>query len=449
MTSNIGPTVGGVATLDIRAAWSDLSEDEKLLTYRSFSPQDAEDLFLSLKSNDQAELLALLSEPEQRAVLRLLPPDDLTDLIQEKATVHKDRILSLLDYASQKEVRVLLAYKEDEAGGLMSPRFPRVRPDMKVEDAIAYVRRQAQQVESMRYIYVLDNHQKLLGVISLRHLFASPSDKIVSNVMRNEMVTALASQSQEEIKDLFIHSGLQNIPVLDADGHMRGVITLDDIVDVVEEAATEDIQRMGAVEVLDEPYLKIGYFAMVRKRALWLSVLFVGEMMTTTAMGHFTSDIEKAVVLSVFIPLIISSGGNSGSQASTLVVRALALKEIYLRDWWRVFFREIVMGLGLGVILAVIGFTRIYLFPLQIHLTQSQVLLIPSIVAISLVGIVMWGSLCGAMLPFVLKKLKLDPATASAPFVATLVDVSGLIIYFSVAQWVMTHFGSWGTSALP
>lgn len=232
---------------------------------------------------------------------------------------------------------------------------------------------------------------------------------------------------------MFRNYGLMAIPIVDQDGRMKGIVTVDDIVDVVEDTATEDMQKMAGVKALDAPYLKLNMVEMVQKRAGWLTALFVGEMFTATAMGHYEHKIQQAVVLALFIPLIISSGGNSGSQASTLVVRALALGELHLRDWWRVFFKEIVVGLALGLILGSVGLLRILLWPTREALYGPHYVRIGLAVSLSLVGIVLWGSLSGSMLPFLLRKLKLDPATASAPFVATIVDVSGIIIYFTIA----------------
>jgi magnesium transporter len=269
-------------------------------------------------------------------------------------------------------------------------------------------------------------------------LFVADGDTPVRSMMRTATIATNETMSQEEIATLFSKSALMAIPVLDDDGRMKGIITVDDIVEVVEEEATEDIQRLGGSEVLDAPYLKISLLRMIRKRAGWLVILFLGEMLTATAMGHFEKEIERAVVLALFIPLIISSGGNSGSQASTLVVRAIALGEVRLRDWWRVLRRELIVGTALGAILGSIGMVRILFWPTRVQLYGEHYALVGLTVATSLVGIVLWGSLSGSMLPFLLKRLRLDPATASAPFVATLVDVSGLVIYFTVASLILS-----------
>ncbi len=417
--------------------WGSLSPQERLNIFANLPRAEADDFFLGLRSHDQADLILLHPAGEQRIWIRLLPPDDLTDVIQEAPLSARSFMLEQLDVSTRKEVKALLAYKEDEAGGLMNPRFVRVRPDMTVDEAIRYLQKQAPNAETTRYLYALDSEQKLLGIVAFRNLFTAGNEALVQDVMKTSLITVDERMSQEQIKDLFAKTSLTALPVVSASGQMKGIVTVDDIIDVVEEEATEDIQKLGGMESLDEPYLKINIFQLIKKRASWLVILFLGEMLTATAMSNYESEIAKAVVLALFIPLIISSGGNSGSQASTLVVRALALREIRLRDWWRVLARELFIGTALGVILGTIGMMRILLWPNRNTLYGEHYLLVAFTVACSLVGIVLWGSISGSMLPFILKRLKLDPATASAPFVATLVDVSGLIIYFSFAALLL------------
>ncbi len=417
--------------------WASLSLAERTEAFIRLTRAEANDFFLSLKHHDQAEIILSLPEGEQRLWIRLLPPDDLTDVLQEIPSEQRQLILEQLDTPIRKEVLGLLAYQEDEAGGLMNPRFARLRPEMTVDEAIRYLRKQATHVETTRYLYVLNHEQKLLGVVSLRKLFTAQSESQVQDLMRTSVIKATETMSQHAISELFSKSSLMAIPVVHKSGEMKGIVTVDDILEVVQEAATEDIQKLGGTEVLNEPYLKINILPLIKKRAGWLTVLFFGEMFTATAMAYFEHEIEKAVVLALFIPLIISSGGNAGSQASTLVVRALALREARLGDWWRIFVRELAIGTALGCILGFIGLMRILLWPSRLSIYGEHYVLVAITVACSLVGIVLWGSLCGSMLPFVLKKFNLDPATASAPFVATLVDVSGLIIYFSVASVIL------------
>jgi magnesium transporter len=267
-------------------------------------------------------------------------------------------------------------------------------------------------------------------------LLASPKAR-VSDLMDHRFASLKATDNREAAVAAFREADLVALPVTDREGALLGIVTVDDILDVLEEEATEDIQKIGGSEALDEPYMKVGLPTMVRKRATWLVVLFLSEMLTATAMGRFEDEIAKAVVLSIFVPLVISSGGNSGSQASTLIIRALALGEVGLRDWWRVMRREILSGLSLGGILGVIGFIRISAWAMLFHTYGPHWPLLALTVGVALVGIVLWGSLAGSMLPFLLKRIGIDPATSSAPFVATLVDVSGLIIYFSVAGLIL------------
>lgn len=418
--------------------WSALSTTERREKFKALPRTEAEELFLSLKVHDQVDLLEEATPLEKRSWVRLLAPDDVADLIQEMGPDHRDEILSLLDPQTKREVIALLAYAEDNAGGLMNSRFIRLRPDMSVDEAISYIRIQAKtQVETIYYAYVLATDQTLLGVVSFRELFSSAPEKKIKEIMTTDMVKVLVDTDQEQIAKIFSSHDLMAIPVIDANNHMAGIVTFDDVASVLQEEATEDIHKLAAVETLDAPYLKISMIEMIKKRAGWLMVLFLGEMFTATAMGYFQSEIERAVVLALFIPLIISSGGNSGSQASTLIIRAMALGEVRLRDWWRVLGRELLTGLALGVCLSTVGLTRILLWPGKEQLYGPHYMRVAFTVAASIIGVVLWGTLSGSMLPFLLKKLRFDPASASAPAVATLVDVTGLIIYFTLASFIL------------
>jgi magnesium transporter len=420
-------------------AWPVLSKIDRAEGFAILPRPEAEEVFLGLGAQDQLLLMESLPAGEKRSWARLLPPDDAADLMQVASPAQREALLELLDEPTRKEVKALLAYKEDEAGGLMNPRYARVRPDMTVDEAVSYLRQQARaKVETIYVAYVLDDERKLVGVVSFRDLFSAQHTLRVRDVMRTEFVTATEQQDQESVSRLFAQHDLVAIPVIDADGRMKGIVTVDDIVDVVQEEATEDAQKFGGMEALDAPYLQIGLLRMIKKRAGWLAILFLGEMLTATAMGYFEGEIARAVVLAMFIPLIISSGGNSGSQASTLVIRAMALGEVRLRDWWRVSVREIVSGLALGLVLGSIGFLRIVIWAAISPKTYGEhSLLVAVTVFFSLIGVVLFGSLSGSLLPFLLRKLKFDPASASAPFVATLVDVTGLIIYFTAASLIL------------
>jgi magnesium transporter len=414
--------------------WDSLSPEERLAAFQRLPYSEKDDFFLALSALDQSSLLLSLPPNERRVWMRLLPPDDATDVIQETPEEERSGLLSLMDDYARREVVALLAYAEDDAGGLMSPRFARLRPDMTVDEAISYLRRQAEQVETIHYAYVLDAEQHLLGVVPLRRLVSATKDQRVREIMRTEFTAASEEMDQEALANLFSEEHLFAIPIVDNEGRMKGIVTADDIVNVVAEEASEDIQKIGGMEALEQPYLHASFGEMIKKRGGWLAALFVGEMFTATAMGYFEEEIARAVVLALFIPLIISSGGNSGSQATTLVIQAMAFGEVGLRDWWRVIRREVAAGLALGFILGVIGLVRIIVWESISPTYGEHYMLIAYTVAGSLIGVVLFGTVAGSMLPFILRRMGLDPASASAPFVATVVDISGLVIYFSLAS---------------
>ena len=423
---------------ELREAWPVLSRSDRIEGLQLLSRDCAEDLFFELSSSDQADVVLDLPPPERRSWIRLLPPDDAADLIQAAPAEAREGLLNLLDEATRKEVSALLAYEEDRAGGLMHPRFARLRPDMTVDEAITYLRAQPRaSLATLYYAYVLDQEQRLLGVVAVHELLAAARTAKVREVMKTGVLTVGEELDQESVSRVFRRSGLIAIPVVDAQQRMKGVVTVDDVVEVVSEEATEDIQKLGGTEALGEPYLSIAFSRMLRKRAGWLSALFLGEMLTATAMGFFENEIAKAVVLALFVPLIISSGGNSGSQATSLVIRAMALGEVRLRDWFRVIRRELATGLALGSILGAIGFARIEIWQRFLYDYGEHHLLVATTVAAALIGVVTFGTLAGSLLPFILRRLGFDPASASAPFVATLVDVTGLIIYFTAASLIL------------
>jgi magnesium transporter len=395
-------------------------------------------LFLRLSPAEQFSVLHELPRPEQLARMRMLPLDDAADLIQAAPQVQRDELLGLLDDAARSEVRALLAYAEDVAGGLMNPRFVRLRPEFSVDEAIRYLRIHGRDfARPISDAYVLDAEQRLLGVVSPLDLFSSPANQTIDCVMAKDPVTVSEDADQELVSQVFREYDLLSVPVVDGFGRMKGVVTVDDIVDVLSEEATEDVQKMGGAGPLHAPYLQTSFSSMVRSRGGWLALLFLGEMLTATAMGWYEDQLSRAIVLVLFLPLIISSGGNAGSQATTLVIRAMALGEVKLRDWWKVVRREFMVGLALGILLAMIGAVRIVVWQELFDSYGEQYLLIVLTVALSLVGVVLWGVMAGSLLPFILRIAGLDPASASAPFVATIVDVTGLVIYFSIAGIVL------------
>ena len=433
---------GSLGIDELRDAWPLLDLEERGDGLRVVAREDAEEFFISLSPRDQADLLLYFRPGQRRQWMRLLEPDDVADVIQQAGEVNRQTLLALLDDPTRKEVLALLAYAEDEAGGLMSTRYARLRPEMTADEAVLYLRRQARaKVETIYVAYVLDPAQRLLGVVSFRDLFAADPKVTVAEVMETEIVRVTDEMDQETVSRVFAEHDLNVIPVVDKDGKMKGIVTVDDIVDVVQEEATEDAQKFGGMEVLDMPYLASSRREMIKKRARWLTILLIGEMLTATALGFFQHELDKAIVLSLFLPLIISSGGNSGSQASTLVIRAMALGEVRIADWLRVLRREIQMGIVLGAILGSVASVRVIVWGAAgaYHGSAGEhFVLVGLTVAVSLVGCVLWGTLMGAMLPFLLRKVGADPASASAPLVATLVDVSGIIIYFTIASAILT-----------
>jgi len=365
--------------------------------------------------------------------------DDATDLMAELPEERRERVFDEIHPDVREQIEELVSYPPDTAGGIMQTELMKLHEGLTVGEATAEFRRKYDPKIGDTYdIYVVDGDDHLLGRIRNRHLLINAPDRRLKEFMRPDVRTVPVTMDQEKIAEIVKDYDLASIAVVDERNRLVGRILVDDIVDVIQEEATEDIQKLGGTEALDEPYLTIRLPRMIKKRAGWLAALFLGEMLTASAMTHFETEIKAAVVLALFIPLIISSGGNSGSQATTLVIRAMALGEVHLRDWWRVVRREVVAGLGLGAILGSLGFVRIVLWQTFGWADYSEhSTLVALTVGLSLVGIVLWGTIAGSMLPFILRRLGFDPASASAPFVATLVDVSGLVIYFSVALVVL------------
>ena len=422
---------------ELRDAWPLLDLDERGDGLRVLPREDAEEFFIALPAHDQAQLVIHFRPGQRRQWMRMLEPDDVADVIQDAGEAHKQTLLALLDDPTRKEVLALLAYAEDEAGGLMSTRFARLRPTMTADEALIYLRRQARaKLETIYVAYVVDTAQRLMGVVSFRDLFAAEPKKLVSDIMTTDVVRVTDETDQETLSRLFAEHDLNVIPVVDKDGKMKGIVTVDDIVDVVQEEATEDIQKFGGMEALEVPYLQSSRRELVKKRARWLVILLIGEMLTTTAMGFFESQLQREIVLTLFIPLIVSAGGNSGSQASTLIIRAMALGEVRAADWWLVMRRELMMGLALGAILGIVAMIRVMIWGAA-GVYGEHWFLIATVILFAVLGCVTSGTLAGSMLPFVLKKVGADPASASAPFVATLVDVTGIVIYFTVANIIL------------
>ncbi len=390
--------------------------------------------FTYLPLESQKKLLKVLHQDQAAALLNALPPDDRTAFLNELPLDVAMQMLAMLSADERQVAQSLLAYPEHSVGRMMTLDYVSVRPEWTVREALDYIREHGYDRETLNVVFAVDENGHLIDDIRVRRFLVAPLDKTVRDLLDGNYTMLQPTDDREKALELFKKYDRVVLPVVDENRKLIGIVTVDDMLDVAEAEATEDIQKMGGSEALDEPYTTIALQRMVKKRASWLVILFLGEMLTATAMGYFETEIEKAAVLALFVPLVISSGGNSGSQASTLVIRALAVGEITLAGWWHVLRREIQAGFLLGCILGAIGFLRITIWAQFSTLYGTHWLLLAETVGLGLVGIVMWGSIMGSMLPFVLKKCGLDPATSSAPFVATLVDVTGLIIYFSVAM---------------
>lgn len=411
----------------------DLSIEDQVITFRVLPRRLAAEVFEYLPLDVQEQLLKAMAQEDVAAILNDMSPDDRTILLDELPANVTRQLLALLTPRERAIATTLLGYPEGSIGRLMTPDYVRVRPDWTIAETLAHIRRYGQDSETLNHVYVVDQHGVLIDDIRIRQVLLAPPDRHIADIMDHRFIALSAMDDQETAVAIFRREDRSALPVTDSAGVLIGIVTIDDVLDVAEAEATEDIQKIGGMEALEEPYMQIALPRMVRKRAIWLVVLFLGEMLTATAMGFFEEEIERAVVLALFIPLIISSGGNSGSQAATLVIRALALGEVHLRDWLRVLRRELLAGLSLGVILGIIGFLRIAVWSTFSDTYGPHWPLVALTVGLTLMGIVLWGTLTGSMLPLILRRVGLDPATSSAPFVATLVDVTGLLIYFGIA----------------
>jgi magnesium transporter len=423
---------------DIAEMIAALPQKERAIVFRLLGREHAAEVFGYLPPSEQSELIHSLSAGEVKQVLDQMRPDDRTHFFGELPAEVTRKLLEELSPEELKESRELLGYPADSVGRYMTPHYVAIAPEMTAREALEHIRKVGQKSETLNVVYILDASGKLLEDIRLGSLVMADPERKVTDIADPALVALHATDDRESALEFFEKYDRVALPVTDAQGNMLGIVTVDDMLDVAQSEATEDIQKLGGSEALDAPYTQVGLWDMIRKRGGWLSALFLGEMLTATAMSFFEGEIAKAVVLALFVPLIISSGGNSGSQAASLIIRALALRELKLIDWFRVFRREFISGLALGFMLGVIGFFRIVLWQ-HLHLTSygQHYLLLAFTVWASLIGVVMFGTLAGSMLPFVLRRLGFDPAASSAPFVATLVDVTGLCIYFSVALLIL------------
>lgn len=422
---------------DVAEVILDMNEDEQVILFRILPNALAADVFEYLDIEAQQQLLRAMAHEQVVGILNEMSPDDRTALLEEMPSAAARQLIKLLRPEERRIAQALLGYPEGSIGRLMTPDFIAVHDDWTVKEVLDHIREFGHDSETLNVIYVVDERGRLIDDLRMREFLLRPLGAKVSEFRDGTFVALKVNDSQEEALNAFRKYDRVALPVVDSNNVLVGIVTGDDMLDVAEEEATEDIQKFGGMEAIDEPYMRTPLFKMVRKRAGWLVVLFLGEMLTASAMSFYEGEIAKAVVLALFLPLIISSGGNSGSQASMLIIRAMALGEVTLRDWFHVMRKEIISGLLLGCLLGLIGFLRVAIWSQFSDIYGPHWLLVALTVGFALVGVVLWGSLSGSMLPFILRRLGADPATSSAPFVATLVDVTGLIIYFSIAVVIL------------
>ena len=458
---SIGPQTEEMHPADLADVAEAMPEEMVRAFLFALPKERAAEVLEYLDEELRTQFLEELTAGEAASIVAEMTPDERADALEELDEETADDILSELGAEAQAETERLLEYDPYTAGGLMTTEFVSVDEELTVEEALRSVRAMARagRREAMYTIYTTDTTGRLRGVLSLRELLAAPEGGRIADVAWSEVVSVPPDMLQEEVSQIISNYDLVTLPVVDAERRLLGVVTVDDAIDVIQEEQTEDVQRFGGMEAIDEPYMQTALPEMIRKRAGWLAVLFVGEMFTSTAMQHYETSLEKAIVLSLFIPLIISSGGNSGSQATSLIIRSLALREVTVRDWWKVAMRELPSGLALGSILGLIGIGRIllwqWMFKHGLHIGDFDlgpfhfgrmnvgynygpyVVRIAMTIGIALVGVVTFGSLTGSMLPFLLRRIGFDPASASAPAVATLVDMTGIVIYFTVAEMLL------------
>ncbi|HWV95810.1 MAG TPA: magnesium transporter [Xanthobacteraceae bacterium] len=442
---------GAVDTLALASRLSDGHVADNVEILNQLDSDDAAAVLLLLPVEMSVQILdkpelhrgpdIIAALPRRTAVILLteMSADVAADLVQQLEEPLRSELMQGLDRTTRTTIENLLTYPENTAGAMMTTEFVSVPATWTVERTLQHIREVERTRETVYAIYVLDAaSRRLIGAVSLRRLIAGePSANIMT--LSRAPITTSPLVDREDVARLISKHDLLAVPVIDKAGHVLGIVTVDDIIDTIIEENTEDVQKFGGMAATDEPYLQVGLPGMIRKRGGWLCVLFLGEMLTASAMQHFEGELEKAIVLTLFIPLIMSSGGNSGSQATSLLIRALALREVKLGDWWRVAFRELPTGMILGAMLGVIGIVRVVVWQkLGIYDYGEHWLLVALTVAAALIGVVTFGSVAGSMLPFILQRAGFDPASASAPFVATLVDVTGLMIYFSVALLILS-----------
>ncbi len=433
----LGGVLNGWLAADLAGIVDALDPMEKTRLVRALDSARASEVFEYLDLETQESMLGALTEAESTAILEGMAADDRTALLAALPAEQVGRLLNLLTPRERAVAESLLRYSPDSIGRLMTPDYVAVKKEWTFKHVLDHVRSHGKDSETLNVIYVVDDDHRLVDDLRIRTVLLAPLHQTIQSALDGKFVALKASDDKSTAVDVFRKYDRTVLPVIDDRNALLGIVTIDDVLDLADDEATREIQKFGGLEALDSPYVSTPLLAMVRKRASWLVVLFLGEMLTATAMGRYEREIARFPVLALFLPLIISSGGNSGSQAATLIIRALALGELKLTDIGYVFARELASGLLLGALLGLIGLLRIALWSQFTDIYTAHYLLVGLTVGLSLVGVVLWGSLCGALLPFGLKRLGFDPATSSAPFVATLVDVTGIVIYFSVAYLIL------------
>ncbi len=419
---------------DIAENLAEMKRVDRNLAFLKLSPDLKVEVFSFLDIATQEAIVRSMTEEDYAEVLNNLEPDDRTELLENIPDELIKYSINLLNDTEKQIALNLMGYKEDSIARLMTPLYIQTKANKTVKQVFQHIKKYGKKAETLNYIYIVDDNNVLIDDLKIGELLLAEEDTLIAELIDHNFVSITTTTPMEEAFDTFEKYDRSALPITTEKGVLVGIVTFDDILDKIKERDTEDIQKFGGMEELDLSYTHTPLFELVRKRAGWLIILFLGEMLTASAMGYFDGEIEKAVVLALFVPLIISSGGNSGSQAASLVIRSMALGELKLSDWWYVMKKELASGVMLGGILAVIGFVRILIWQeTGLYDYGEYWLYIGLSVSVSLIFIVLWGTLSGSLIPFVLRKFGMDPATASAPFVATLVDVSGLIIYFSVA----------------
>lgn len=424
---------------DIVEQLSELDPKSRSISYLMLPSDKKLEVFPYFDSDLQQEIVKTLGDKELGEVLNNLEPDDRTAILENFPSDLIKHSINLLEEQEKETALNLFGYPKDCIARLMTPLYVQAKPDWTVQRTLDHIKKYGKNAETLTYVYITDKKDKLIDDLKIGQLLMADSQQHLSELMDYNFVSITTTTTMEDGFNIFEKYDRSAMPIVTEDGILVGIVTFDDIFSKIKERDTEDIQKFGGMEGLDLSYTKTPLLELVRKRAGWLVILFLGEMLTASAMGYFDGEIEKAVVLALFIPLIISSGGNSGSQAASLIIRAMALKELHLKDWWYVMKKEVFSGLMLGTILGVIGFFRIMIWQnTGLYDYGSHWLVVSLTVSVSLIFIVLWGTLSGSLIPFILRRIGLDPATASAPFVATLVDVTGLIIYFSIAAAFMS-----------